>query len=75
MALSSFKRIMKIYTFPKSEHLCSQKDIEALFTAGSRSSVMYPLRAVWRLVDYDKGPKAGAVNDRAFCMFFHTGAG
>ena len=57
MALSSFKRIMKIYTFPKSEHLCSQKDIEALFTAGSRSSVMYPLRAVWRLVDYDKGPK------------------
>lgn len=47
---------MKQYSFPKAEHLCLQRDIEALFSAGSHAATAYPLRAVFRLVDADRGP-------------------
>ena len=38
------------HTFPKTEHLCLQRDIEALFSAGSRSLSVFPVRAVFRSV-------------------------
>jgi len=41
---------MKLYAFPKAEHLCLKRDIEALFSAGSRAATAFPLRAVFRLV-------------------------
>ena len=37
-------------TFPKSEHLCSKKSIEALFAGESKSVSAYPLRAVYKVV-------------------------
>lgn len=47
------------YTFPKAEHLCLQRDIDALFTPESRSFVAFPLRVLVRSVPYDgKGPRA-----------------
>ena len=48
----------KPFGFPKIEHLLLRTDVEALFTSGSRASSVYPLRAVYRLVDHDgKEPK------------------
>ena len=35
------------YTFPKEEHLCRKKLIEALFSKQSSSFGVYPLRIVW----------------------------
>lgn len=43
---------MKQFTFPKSEHLCHRSDIERLFAAQNESAVVYPLRAVWRVVAF-----------------------
>lgn len=40
-----------VFRFPKSEHLCLSRDIEALFEPGSRSAAAYPLRVVWRVVE------------------------
>lgn len=37
------------FTFPKSEHLFLKKDIERLFSHGSLSLTVYPLRATFRL--------------------------
>lgn len=45
------------HTFPKTEHLCLQRDIEALFSAGSRSLSVFPVRAVFRSVATDSGPR------------------
>lgn len=45
------------HTFPKAEHLCLQRDIEALFSAGSRSLSVFPVRAVFRSVAADGGPR------------------
>lgn len=45
------------HTFPKAEHLCLQRDIETLFSAGSRSLSVYPVRAVFRSVAADGGPR------------------
>ena len=45
------------HTFPKTEHLCLQRDIEALFSAGSRSLSVFPVRAVFRSVAADSGPR------------------
>ena len=39
---------MKTQTFRKAEHLCRQRDIEALFSAGSHALTAYPLRMVYR---------------------------
>lgn len=39
---------MKVYTFPKAEHLCLKREIEALFTAGSASMTAFPLRLTFR---------------------------
>ncbi len=47
---------MRIFTFPKAEHLCLRNDIEKLFTAGSKSAAAYPLRMVYRIVDHNDGP-------------------
>lgn len=47
----------RAHRFPKPEHLTLQRDIEALFSAGSHSAVAYPVRAVWRESEpYTKGP-------------------
>lgn len=51
---------MKPYAFPKAEHLCLTRDIEQLFSAGSRAATAFPLRAVYRLVPREEG-KAPAV--------------
>ena len=41
---------VKPYSFPKAEHLCLRNDIEQLFSAGSKSTTIFPLRATVRLV-------------------------
>ncbi len=47
-----------MYTFKKPEHLCLQNEIEQLFTAGSSSMSVFPLRATFRKFDYPgHGPK------------------
>lgn len=38
---------MKQYTFPKAEHLCLKRDIEALFSAGNASMTAFPLRLTY----------------------------
>lgn len=43
---------MKQFTFPKAEHLCLKKEIEELFTAGSQSATMFPLRTTFRVKPY-----------------------
>lgn len=49
---------MKTFGFPKPEHLSLQRDIDALFAAGSHSTVAFPVRAVWREVEWDgHGPR------------------
>ncbi|MDO5074528.1 MAG: ribonuclease P protein component [Bacteroidales bacterium] len=46
------------YTFPKAEHLCLQRHIDALFSPESQSIVAFPLRVLVRPVAYaGKGPK------------------
>lgn len=45
------------HTFGKAEHLCLVRDIEALFAAGNKSLSAYPIRAVYKLLEYDKGPR------------------
>lgn len=46
------------YRFPKPEHLTLQRDIDALFLDGSRSAAAYPVRAVWREVEWSgSGPR------------------
>lgn len=45
-------------TFPKAEHLCLQTEIEALFSAGSSSMTVYPIRATFRRTEYPgHGPR------------------
>lgn len=44
---------MKQFTFPKPEHLCLRKEIETLFSAGSSSITIYPLRATFRIVPHE----------------------
>lgn len=49
---------MKRYTFPKAEHLCLKKEIEELFTAGSQSATMFPLRTTFRIKSHaGSGPR------------------
>lgn len=46
------------FTFRKPEHLCLKSEIEELFSPGSRSMTVYPLRATFRTLPYDgKGPQ------------------
>lgn len=46
------------FRFPKPEHLCLERDIEALFGGGNHSAVAFPIRAVWREVEWDgHGPQ------------------
>lgn len=47
-----------MYTFKKPEHLCLQTEIETLFSAGSSSMSVFPIRATFRKLDYPgRGPK------------------
>ena len=47
------------FTFPKAEHLCLQREINALFASTSRSLVAYPLRALLHIVPHEgNGPQA-----------------
>lgn len=48
------------HAFPKSEHLCSRSEIERLFSAGSRSATVFPVRAVYR-VSHDIEGKEPAI--------------
>lgn len=46
------------FCFPKAEHLTLQRDIQALFEAGSHSAVAFPVRAVWREAEWcGHGPR------------------
>lgn len=47
---------MKQYGFPKPEHLCLRREIEALFSPGSRSFSAYPLRLIVRWADEERSP-------------------
>ena len=49
---------VKPYSFPKAEHLCLRNDIEQLFSAGSKSTTIFPLRATFRLVPCDESQPA-----------------
>lgn len=45
-------------TFRKPEHLCLRSEIDVLFSPGSRSLSVYPLRATFRNVPYEgHGPR------------------
>ena len=44
-----YARTMR-FTFKKSEHLCRLSEIERLFSAGSRSATVFPVRIVFRKV-------------------------
>lgn len=46
-ATSSEPTAKRSFTFPKSEHLCRKKLIEALFRKGNPSLGAYPLRLTW----------------------------
>lgn len=49
---------MKEFTFPKAEHLCLKKDIDALFMPGSRSMTMFPIRTTYLVKAYEgHGPR------------------
>ena len=49
---------MKQFAFPKAEHLCLKKEIEELFTSGSRSVTIFPLRTTFRTKEYGgSGPR------------------
>ena len=43
-------------TFKKPEHLCMQRDIDALFNKADASMAAFPMRAVWRRLPYTGGP-------------------
>lgn len=44
--------------FPKPEHLSLQRDIDALFSDGSKSTAAFPVRAVWRETTWaGRGPR------------------
>ncbi|MBR1889662.1 MAG: ribonuclease P protein component [Alloprevotella sp.] len=43
--------------FPKSEHLYLRSEIDALFTSGSTSASVFPIRGVFRSVPYVEGPR------------------
>ncbi len=46
------------HKYPKAEHLCLKRDIDQLFTAGTRSAVSFPLRAIVRTRPHDgKSPR------------------
>ena len=45
--------VLMRHKFPKAEHLCLKRDIEQLFTAGTRSAVSFPLRAIVRTRPHD----------------------
>lgn len=47
---------MRPHAFPKAEHLCLKREIEALFSAGSRAASAYPVRVVYRLAERTAGP-------------------
>lgn len=45
------------HTFKKVEHICSKKQIDALFTkGGSKAMTAYPVRVVYRLYDQPETP-------------------
>lgn len=39
---------MGVHTFPKAEHLCLQRDIDALFDHPDGSATAWPVRAIWK---------------------------
>lgn len=45
------------HTFPKARHLCLRREIESLFSAGSRSLSVFPVRAVYRSLPRSTGPQ------------------
>lgn len=47
---------MRPHAFPKAEHLCLKRDIETLFSAGSRAATAYPVRLVYRQTPHAGGP-------------------
>ncbi|VBB47338.1 Ribonuclease P protein component [uncultured Paludibacter sp.] len=44
-----------MYTFPKKEHLCGNKNIENLYTNG-KSFLIYPLRIVYLQIEKEEVP-------------------
>jgi len=46
-----------LHTFNKSEHLYKRSEIERLFSAGSKSTNIYPIRAIYRLVEGEQDVK------------------
>lgn len=49
------------HTFKKVEHICSKKQIDALFTkGGSKAMTAYPIRVVYRLYEQPEAPQPHA---------------
>lgn len=44
-----------MYTFSKAERVCSKRVIDKLFAGGNTSMAVYPLRAVYMLVEKKEG--------------------
>lgn len=45
---------MSLHGFPKREHLCLQRDIDALFSGPDGSATAWPLRCLWRKAEGDE---------------------
>lgn len=41
---------MKALGFPKAEHLCLQRDVDALFSHPDGSTTVWPVRCLWKQV-------------------------
>lgn len=49
-----------LHGFPKSEHLCLQRDIDALFAAPDGSATAWPVRCIWKAVAMDSQQSTAA---------------
>ena len=63
---------MKLQGFPKREHLCLKRDIDQLFSAGSKAVTVFPIRAVYREVERAEGPAAKVLVSVAKRRFHHA---
>lgn len=63
---------MKYYAFPKAQHLYLKSEIDDLFLSGAKSQGVYPLRAVFRIVDADRGPKVKVLISVSKRLFKHA---
>ena len=63
---------MPTRTFPKSEHLCLRAEIDKLFTSGSVSASVFPIRGVFRLTPLSDEPRVKVLISVSKRHFHHA---